>query len=110
MVAHHESFGKILAAFELSAGLARTDDGDMAERRILFKIIVNTFDQRVFGTHHHHIYLIGQGEILDGGEIVGLHIDVCAHLSRSGITGGDEKMLYFRTLSYFPSDGVLATA
>ena len=106
----HEAFGKVLAALKHRTRLARTDDGDVSQFRVVLEEVVNALYQRVLRTDHDHIYPVSQHEHLDCVEVVGLDVNVLAHLSRAGVTGSDVQFLTLVALTYFPGQRMFAPA
>ena len=106
----HETLGKVLAPFEHRSGLARADDRDVSQLRIVLEIVVDALNQRVFRTYHNHPYSVSQHEDFDAFEVIGLDVDVLAHLSRAGVARSDVQFLTLVALIYFPGQRMFAPA
>ena len=89
MVALHETFGKVLGAFEYGTSLRRTNHGNVFCARIMLQVVVDTLHQRIFRTDYHHVDTISAYKLLDGLEVVGLHGDILTAVARSSIAWGD---------------------
>ena len=109
-MAHHERLGEILTAFEDGACLRRTNDRNMAEGGRGLEIVVDAFHQRIFRTYDDHVNGVCLHKTGYGIEIIGLHRHILAYEARAGIAGGDEQLLYFLTLGYFPCQSMFAAA
>ena len=109
-VARHEAFGKVLGALEHGAGLGGADDGDVLEEVVAAEVVVDALDQRILRPDNDHVDLVVDDELGDAVEVVGLDVEVGAHLRRTGIAGGDEELVDARTLCDFPGQSVLAAA
>ena len=109
VVALHESFGKILRAFQHGTGLRGTDDRDILGTLVSLHIVVDTLHQRILRTYNHHVNFFGNHELLDYFKVISLHGNVDATIAGSGIAGGNKQFLTLLTLGNLPSQGVLAT-
>ena len=109
-VALHESFGEVLAAFELSTGLRGTDDGNVTQLGIVAEEVVDALHQRVLRTHNDHVHLVGEYKVLDARKVIGLQGYVLAHGGGACVAGGNVQFLNLGRLGYFPCEGVFASA
>ena len=109
-MAHHEGLGKVLAALEGGTCLGGADDGDGAELSVVTEVVVDALDQRILGTYDDHVDIVLEHEGLDALEVGGRERHILTYFARAGIAGSDIQFLYFRTLAYLPSQGMLASA
>ena len=110
MVALHETLGKVLRALQHGTGLRRSYDGHVLRAGVGLQVIVDAFHQRVFRTHHNHLYPLLGHKLLDGLEVVGTHVYVDTYVACARIAGGYKQLVTFLTLCYFPSQCVFASA
>ena len=68
-MALHKSLGKILAAFELGASLAWTDNHHVGHLAIGLEIVVDASHKRVFIAHNHHVDVVFDDEGFHGVEV-----------------------------------------
>ena len=90
MVALHESFGKILATFQLCTLFRWTYDHGLFGSRVIFQRIVDAIHKWIFGSNNNHVNLLGAYKIFDSIEIVHLNVDIGAYFTCSSIAGSDE--------------------
>ena len=108
VVAQHELFGKLLAAFQLCTFCGGADNGDVLRGGISFEVIENALYQRVFRTHHNHVNFLLKGKSLEGGEVRSLYLYVLAYCVCARIAGSDVQFFYFGALCNLPSQSVFA--
>ena len=89
-MALHKSFGKILAAFELSTRLAWTDYHHVGNLAVGFEVVVDAGYQRVFVAHHHHIDVVFDNESLHSGEVERRESHIFAIGAGATVAGSDE--------------------
>ena len=109
-VTHHEGLGKVLAALQRGTSPRGTYHGDTPQLFIIAEIVVDTLYQRILGTYHHHVDVVGEHESLDALEVGSRERYIFTHLARTGITRSDIQFLHSRTLAYLPSQGMLTSA
>ena len=110
MVALHESFCIVLAAFEHGALAAWTDDEDMAQAGLLGEVVGDARHKRCLGTYHHHFDTVRDDKALHGGKVVGVESHVFTHCRSACVAGGNEELTALFALRNLVSDSVFATA
>ena len=88
-MALHEALGKILAAFELCAGFARSHNHHISHLGVGFEIVVNASHQRVFVAHHHHVDAVVDNELFNGIEVKRRYSHIFAVGTGATIARGD---------------------
>ena len=89
VVALHECLGEVLGTLQHGTLLRGSYDGDVLRALVGLQVVVDALYQRVFRTYHHHADLLVYAELLDGFEVVGLHVNVLAALAGAGIARCD---------------------
>ena len=109
-MALHERLGEVFAALQASATGRGAYHGDGSGAGVVGKRIVDAVDERVFGTHHHHVDGVVGGEVLQFCEVVDTDGHVLTHMACSGISGSDVEFLTTWTLGDFPCQRMFAPA
>ena len=106
LMPHHEGFGEILRAFELSGGSGRSENGQTAgaER------IDHTGGKRGFRPDDGQRYPFALDEIGERGRICERHVRGAIHECGAAVAGGDEHVFDTGRLEQFPGEGVFAAA
>ena len=110
VVAHHEAFGKLLAAFQAGAFLRRADDRHRFQRLVVSEIVVDAFNQRVFVAHDNHCHTVVDGKFAYGFEVERRQCHIFTILFGSAVAGGDEEFRKAWALVEFPCQSRLATS
>ena len=103
IVTHHESFGKLLAAFQAGAFLRRAYNRYVFQLLARYEVVVYSFYQWVFGAHNDHIDMFFHCKFPDGIEVGRRYRHVRTYGCGSGISRCDIEFVGFWTLLYLPS-------
>ena len=61
--------------------------GDMPERGIADKEVMDAVNQRIFRANHNHSYMVLPNHFFNGGEIVYIELHVFGYCCRAGVSG-----------------------
>ncbi len=89
VVAHHEAFGKFLAAFQSGTFGGGADDVNMAGGRVFLEAVEDALYQGVFGTHNNHVDSFLKGKGLECGKVCRLQVHILACFACTCIAGSD---------------------
>lgn len=94
VVARHEGFGVVLAAFELGALFAGSDYDEVAVAWGVFEIVGDAFHEGGFGTHDEHIDVVLFHKGADSFKVGGVEIDIRAVGQRgcASVAGSDKEV------------------
>ena len=86
VVTLHETLRKVFRTFEYGTCLGWSDNGNVLRAAISLQLVVDAFDQGILRAYDHHVDVFLHAEGLDGLEVVGLHGDVFATVTCTGVT------------------------
>ena len=109
-MAYHECFGKVLRPFQYGTSLRWANDGNILRALVSSHVVVDTFNQWVFGAYNHHVNGLSNAKLFDSFKVVCFHGYIFSAITGAGVAWGDEQFLTFLTLCNLPCQGMFATA